>query len=112
MSFAFRKNVKGLLGMYAFNKNHSLPSLLPHWDSLLDLLSGLHSMVYCILYADAKSLPIPNEEKAHAAIWGILVFASVMATLGLQIILESARTLLSDDAEFSLTKEQERWLST
>lgn len=27
---------------------------------------------------------------------GILVFASVMATLGLQIILESVRSLLSD----------------
>lgn len=27
---------------------------------------------------------------------GILVFASVMATLGLQIILESMRTLISD----------------
>lgn len=35
---------------------------------------------------------------------GILVFASVMATLGLQIILESARTLLSDVSRpFSLT---------
>ncbi|KAG5607732.1 hypothetical protein H5410_029224 [Solanum commersonii] len=41
---------------------------------------------------------------------GILVFASVMATLGLQIILESMRTLISDESDFSLTKEQERWV--
>ncbi|KAG6763635.1 hypothetical protein POTOM_031065 [Populus tomentosa] len=41
---------------------------------------------------------------------GILVFASVMATLGLQIILESVRTLLSDESDFDLTKEQERWI--
>lgn len=40
---------------------------------------------------------------------GILVFASVMATLGLQIILESVRTLLSDD-EFNLSNDQERWV--
>ncbi|KAF2321285.1 hypothetical protein GH714_038498 [Hevea brasiliensis] len=33
-----------------------------------------------------------------------------MATLGLQIILESVRTLLSDENEFDLTKEQERWV--
>ncbi|KAJ6909509.1 metal tolerance protein 11 isoform X3 [Populus alba x Populus x berolinensis] len=41
---------------------------------------------------------------------GILVFASVMATLGLQIILESVRALLSDESDFDLTKEQERWI--
>ncbi|WCJ19514.1 Cation efflux family protein [Euphorbia peplus] len=41
---------------------------------------------------------------------GILVFASVMATLGLQIILESMRTLISDDTDFRLTNEQEHWV--
>ncbi|KAL2456309.1 Metal tolerance protein 11 [Abeliophyllum distichum] len=50
---------------------------------------------------DRLSLEIPK---------GILVFASVMATLGLQIILESVRTLVSDDDEFNLTKEQEQWV--
>jgi len=33
-----------------------------------------------------------------------------MATLGLQIILESLRTLISEDSEFNLTKEQEQWV--
>lgn len=33
---------------------------------------------------------------------GILVFASVMATLGLQIILESMRTLVSDVSCYEL----------
>lgn len=33
---------------------------------------------------------------------GILVFASVMATLGLQIILESMRTLVSDVSYYEL----------
>ncbi|KAH7677992.1 Cation efflux protein [Dioscorea alata] len=41
---------------------------------------------------------------------GILVFASVMATLGLQIILESIRSLMSDENGFILTKEQEEWV--
>ncbi|KAL5986107.1 Photosystem II protein D1 [Asimina triloba] len=41
---------------------------------------------------------------------GIIVFASVMATLGLQIILESVRTLIVDNQKFSLTEEQERWV--
>ncbi|URE24945.1 Metal tolerance protein [Musa troglodytarum] len=40
---------------------------------------------------------------------GILVFASVMATLGLQIILESVRSLMSDGNK-SRRKEQETWL--
>ena len=35
---------------------------------------------------------------------GILVFASVMATLGLQIILESVRALLSDVSGFHFWK--------
>ncbi|MBA0665257.1 hypothetical protein Goklo_005145 [Gossypium klotzschianum] len=33
-----------------------------------------------------------------------------MATLGLQIILESVRTMVSQDDEFNLTNEQERWV--
>ncbi|XP_004309370.1 PREDICTED: metal tolerance protein 5-like [Fragaria vesca subsp. vesca] len=41
---------------------------------------------------------------------GILVFASVMATLGLQVILESMRTLFFYEDEFNLTKDHERWV--
>lgn len=36
---------------------------------------------------------------------GILVFASVMATLGLQIILESVRILISDVSHFIITSK-------
>ncbi|CAL5363578.1 unnamed protein product [Camellia sinensis] len=57
---------------------------------------------------------VPNHQGRFMAMalasWGILVFASVMATLGLQIILESVRTLISDDNGFNLTKEQEEWV--
>ncbi|MBA0571262.1 hypothetical protein Golob_004846, partial [Gossypium lobatum] len=64
--------------------------------------------------------PVHDTHKLSFSVWqgmaailentGILVFASVMATLGLQIILESVRTMVSDDDEFNLTIEQERWV--
>ncbi|MFQ6646847.1 hypothetical protein Gotur_020409 [Gossypium turneri] len=64
--------------------------------------------------------PVHDTHKLSFSVWqgmaailentGILVFASVMATLGLQIILESVRTMVSDDDEFNLTNEQERWV--
>ncbi|PUZ65640.1 hypothetical protein GQ55_3G240400 [Panicum hallii var. hallii] len=41
---------------------------------------------------------------------GILVFASIMATLGLHIIIESTRSLVPDRDEFHLRKEQEKWV--
>ncbi|RWR81688.1 metal tolerance protein 5 isoform X1 [Cinnamomum micranthum f. kanehirae] len=95
--------------VYASIRSHSLAIIASTLDSLLDLLSGF------ILWFTAFSMQTPNPYqypigKKRMQPLGILVFASVMATLGLQIILESARTLLSDDAEFSLTKEQERWV--
>jgi hypothetical protein len=37
------------------------------------------------------------------SIQGIIVFASVMATLGLQILLESARQLMDKVCNFNLT---------
>ncbi|OWM70100.1 metal tolerance protein 11 [Punica granatum] len=95
--------------VYASIRSGSLAIIASTLDSLLDLLSGF------ILWFTAFSMQTPNPYqypigKKRMQPLGILVFASVMATLGLQIILESMRQLLSDDAEFSLNKEQERWL--
>nr|AYW01709.1 MTP5 protein [Morus alba] len=95
--------------VYASVKSGSLAIIASTLDSLLDLLSGF------ILWFTAFSMETPNPYqypigKRRMQPLGILVFASVMATLGLQIILESVRTLLSDEADFSLTKEQERWV--
>ncbi|KAL5569147.1 hypothetical protein UlMin_025722 [Ulmus minor] len=94
--------------VYASFRSGSLAIIASTLDSLLDLLSGF------ILWFTAFSMQTPNPYqypigKRRMQPLGILVFASVMATLGLQIILESARTLLSD-TEFSLTKEQEHWV--
>lgn len=95
--------------VYASVKSGSLAIIASTLDSLLDLLSGF------ILWFTAFSMQTPNPYqypigKKRMQPLGILVFASVMATLGLQIILESVRTLSSDEADFSLTKEQERWV--
>ncbi|XP_077214493.1 cation efflux family protein isoform X1 [Tasmannia lanceolata] len=95
--------------VYASVRSGSLAILASTLDSLLDLLSGF------ILWFTAFSMQTPNPYqypigKKRMQPLGILVFASVMATLGLQIILESVRTLLSDEIEFRLTKEQEQWV--
>lgn len=95
--------------VYASVRSGSLAIIASTLDSLLDLLSGF------ILWFTAFSMQTPNPYrypigKRRMQPLGILVFASVMATLGLQIILESARSLMSNDAAFSLTKEQEAWV--
>ncbi|CAB4270689.1 unnamed protein product [Prunus armeniaca] len=95
--------------VYASLRSGSLAIIASTLDSLLDLLSGF------ILWFTAFSMQTPNPYqypigKKRMQPLGILVFASVMATLGLQIILESIRTLVSDEDEFSLTKDQERWV--
>uniref|UniRef100_A0A2P2MI67 Uncharacterized protein MANES_10G037600 n=1 Tax=Rhizophora mucronata TaxID=61149 RepID=A0A2P2MI67_RHIMU len=95
--------------VYASVRSGSLAIIASTLDSLLDLLSGF------ILWFTAFSMQTPNPYqypigKKRMQPLGILVFASVMATLGLQIILESVQTLLSDENEFDLTKEQECWL--
>ncbi|XP_061997769.1 metal tolerance protein 11 [Rosa rugosa] len=95
--------------VYASYRSGSLAIIASTLDSLLDLLSGF------ILWFTAFSMQTPNPYqypigKRRMQPLGILVFASVMATLGLQIILESMRTLISDEDVFSLTKDQEQWV--
>ncbi|KAK2987794.1 hypothetical protein RJ640_030684 [Escallonia rubra] len=95
--------------VYASIRSGSLAIIASTLDSLLDLLSGF------ILWFTAFSMQSRNPYqypigKKRMQPLGILVFASVMATLGLQIILESMRTLISDGDAFSLTKEQEQWV--
>ncbi|XP_044371672.1 metal tolerance protein 5 isoform X2 [Triticum aestivum] len=96
--------------VYASIRSGSLAIIASTLDSLLDLLSGF------ILWFTAFSMQTPNPYrypigKRRMQPLGILVFASVMATLGLQIILESTRSLVSSNgAEFRLTKEQEMWV--
>ncbi|TVT99166.1 hypothetical protein EJB05_55476 [Eragrostis curvula] len=95
--------------VYASVRSGSLAIIASTLDSLLDLLSGF------ILWFTAFSMQTPNPYrypigKKRMQPLGILVFASVMATLGLQIILESVRSLVYEGDEFSLTNAQEKWV--
>ncbi|KAI5441391.1 hypothetical protein KIW84_010745 [Lathyrus oleraceus] len=95
--------------VYASIRSGSLAIIASTLDSLLDLLSGF------ILWFTAFSMQTPNPYqypigKNRMQPLGILVFASVMATLGLQIILESVRTLIYTDNNFYLTRDQECWV--
>ncbi|PWZ33352.1 Metal tolerance protein 7 [Zea mays] len=77
-------------------------------DSLLDLLSGF------ILWFTAYKMKKPNKYnypigKRRMQPVGIIVFASVMGTLGFQVLIESGRQLITQEhADFKF--KQELWM--
>ncbi|EXB62630.1 Metal tolerance protein 10 [Morus notabilis] len=80
--------------VYASVQSRSLAVIASTLDSLLDLLSGF------ILWFTAYAMRKPNEVgypigKSRMQPVGIVVFASVMATLGLQVLFESGRELVT-----------------
>ncbi|TVU22085.1 hypothetical protein EJB05_31764, partial [Eragrostis curvula] len=77
-------------------------------DSLLDLLSGF------ILWFTAHAMKKPNKYsypigKRRMQPVGIIVFASVMGTLGFQVLIESGRQLITQDHE-NFNHKQELWM--
>ncbi|XP_052208710.1 metal tolerance protein 10-like [Diospyros lotus] len=94
--------------VYASLESRSLAVIASTLDSLLDLLSGF------ILWFTSHAMKRPNQfyypiGKKRMQPVGIIVFASVMATLGLQILLESIRQLISHSGP-SMNAEQEKWM--
>ncbi|XP_050370655.1 metal tolerance protein 10-like isoform X1 [Argentina anserina] len=94
--------------VYASVESRSLAVIASTLDSLLDLLSGF------ILWFTAHAMRKPNQYsypigKHRMQPVGIIVFASVMATLGLQILLESARELVSKTRS-EMEDGQEKWM--
>ncbi|XP_024401837.1 metal tolerance protein 11 isoform X1 [Physcomitrium patens] len=89
--------------VYACVKSGSLAIIASTLDSLLDLLSGLILWFAAISMRKQNPYLYPIGKKRMQPL-GILVFASVMATLGLQIILESARTLFSQEHSLALAE--------
>ncbi|XP_015932422.1 metal tolerance protein 9 [Arachis duranensis] len=80
--------------VFASVESKSLAVIASTMDSLLDLLSGF------ILWFTANAMKTPNRfhypiGKKRMQPVGIIVFASVMATLGLQILIESGRELIT-----------------
>ncbi|EFJ22209.1 hypothetical protein SELMODRAFT_173239 [Selaginella moellendorffii] len=95
--------------VYASIRSRSLAIIASTLDSLLDLLSGF------ILWFTAFSMQRPNPYlypigKKRMQPLGILVFASVMATLGLQILLESGRKLINNDHDLALDGSRRDWV--
>ncbi|GKV29475.1 hypothetical protein SLEP1_g38404 [Rubroshorea leprosula] len=94
--------------IYASVESKSMAVIASTLDSLLDLLSGF------ILWFTAHAMKKPNHYrypigKNRMQPVGIIVFASVMATLGLQIILESVRQFFTKSGP-EMSKEQEKWM--
>ncbi|KAI3414921.1 uncharacterized protein J3R85_015724 [Psidium guajava] len=94
--------------VYASIESRSLAVIASTLDSFLDLLSGF------ILWFTAKAMRNPNHYhypigKKRMQPVGIIVFASVMATLGLQILLESVREIISKSRP-DTDREKEKWM--
>ncbi|KAF9677046.1 hypothetical protein SADUNF_Sadunf08G0066900 [Salix dunnii] len=96
--------------VYASIESQSLAVIASTLDSLLDLLSGL------ILWFTSHAMKKPNHYrypigKKRMQPVGIIVFASIMATLGLQILLESTRQLIAKKGP-EMERGQEKWMIT
>ncbi|CAI9784033.1 unnamed protein product [Fraxinus pennsylvanica] len=93
--------------VYASIESRSLAVIASTMDSFLDLLSGL------ILWFTSQAMRTPNHYrypigKKRMQPVGIIVFASVMATLGLQILLESVREIIVKSHP-DMDREKEKW---
>ncbi|CAI9773205.1 unnamed protein product [Fraxinus pennsylvanica] len=94
--------------VYASVESRSLAVIASTLDSLLDLLSGF------ILWFTAYAMKKPNLYrypigKNRMQPVGIVIFASVMATLGLQILFESGRELIIK-SQPERDPEKEKWM--
>nr|XP_023887354.1 metal tolerance protein 10-like [Quercus suber]POE67494.1 metal tolerance protein 10 [Quercus suber] len=94
--------------VFASIESRSLAVIASTLDSLLDLLSGF------ILWFTSHAMRNPNQYhypigKKRMQPVGIIVFASVMATLGLQILLESGRQFVNK-TEPEKDPQKEKWM--
>ncbi|KAK2388591.1 Cation efflux family protein [Trifolium repens] len=94
--------------VYASIQSRSLAVIASTLDSLLDLLSGF------ILWFTSYTMSKPNYDKYpigknRMQPVGIVVFASVMATLGLQILFESMREIIVK-AQPDRDPTKEKWM--
>ncbi|KAK0572036.1 hypothetical protein LWI29_025209 [Acer saccharum] len=97
-----------LAKVYASVASKSLAVIASTLDSLLDLLSGF------ILWFTAYAMKKPNQYqypigKNRMQPVGIVVFASVIATLGLKILFESGRELVIQ-TQPDKDPEKEKWM--
>ncbi|CAI0555448.1 unnamed protein product [Linum tenue] len=95
--------------VYASVESRSMAVIASTVDSFLDLMSGF------ILWFTDHAMRKPNQYrypigKQRMQPVGIVVFASVMATLGLQIIFESGRELIAKQAKPEDDPNKVNWM--
>ncbi|XP_010943644.1 metal tolerance protein 7 [Elaeis guineensis] len=108
-------NISNVVNLFLFAskvlasiESRSLAVIASTLDSLLDLLSGF------ILWFTSYAMKKPNRYgypigKKPMQPVGIIVFASVMGTLGFQVLLESGRQLITQDHP-TFDHEKEKWM--
>ncbi|KAL5720530.1 Metal tolerance protein 10 [Ranunculus cassubicifolius] len=94
--------------VYVSVESRSLAVIASTLDSFLDLLSGF------ILWFTASAMRKPNQYrypigKKRMQPVGIIVFASVMATLGLQVLFVSVQEIISH-SQTTFDAQKEKWL--
>ncbi|KAK9133877.1 hypothetical protein Scep_013405 [Stephania cephalantha] len=94
--------------VYASVESRSMAVIASTLDSLMDLLSGfiLWFTAYAMKKPNLYRYPIGKQRMQPV---GIIVFASIMATLGLQVLVESSRELVSN-ARPDRNPIKERWM--
>ncbi|XP_039126098.1 metal tolerance protein 7-like [Dioscorea cayenensis subsp. rotundata] len=94
--------------VYASVVSQSMAVIASTLDSFLDLLSGLILLItsYAMRKPNQYSYPIGKKRMQPV---GIIVFASVMATLGFQVIFESGRQIMEQSHPNS-DPEKEIWM--
>ncbi|KAK9156229.1 hypothetical protein Sjap_003709 [Stephania japonica] len=94
--------------VYASIESRSMAVIASTLDSLMDLLSGfiLWFTAYAMKKPNLYRYPIGKQRMQPV---GIIVFASIMATLGLQVLVESSRELVSN-ARPDRDPIKERWM--
>ncbi|KAK1576379.1 hypothetical protein Q3G72_013383 [Acer saccharum] len=94
--------------VYASIESKSLAVMASTLDSLLDLLSGFILWFTAHKMKNSNQYSYPIGKKRMQPV-GIIVFASVMSSLGLQILLESIRALVSNSPN-EMDSEKEKWM--
>ncbi|KAF9360207.1 hypothetical protein BGX26_010207 [Mortierella sp. AD094] len=87
-----------LLQLYAAISSKSLSLFATMADSFMDLLSGVILMYAARASTKSNWFKYPSG-KSRMETAGTIVFASLMATVSLQLIIESIRTLIDSDKE-------------
>ncbi|KAG0044131.1 hypothetical protein BGZ83_010638 [Gryganskiella cystojenkinii] len=85
-----------LLQLYAAISSKSLSLFATMADSFMDLLSGVILMYAARVSTKSNWFKYPSG-KSRMETAGTIVFASLMATVSLQLIIESVRTLIGGD---------------